>query len=201
MINHSFRTPGQLIIKLLGPFLVIILIALASALITITISYNTQIGYAEHLQQIAGNQKATQINNFIQNLQDELREQVSFFGQDWDSKDNYFQILQSIKQDIPSLQKLTYIESNGQQFEKVTGDKTVSVTQLEIENQMQSLEFVQALKGEEYIGPVYISELGSQAFTFSFPVFSNETQIIGVLLAEVSLDQVWEIVDNQKLFR
>ncbi|RME41217.1 MAG: GAF domain-containing protein, partial [Caldilineae bacterium] len=194
MWNQLYQKSGRLGIKLLGPFLLISLVTILSASLAAVFSYNTQLRYTQQVQQEVADQAATSIEEFVQRIQDTLRHGAQHLVEEDNATDEALSILQSIKANSPALYELAFLDTEGREQAKIIGLMPVPSDRLQ--NRHADDAFLTAMKGHDYIGPVYISPFEFPFATFAVPIFNRRQQVVGVLAAEVDVSQVWNIITN-----
>ena len=84
------------------------------------------------------------------------------------------------------------INSDGMEVVKKSDRKVYFPSDLT--DQSKSPEFVKALKGEDYIGPVHTSTQAQPYVTLAIPLWGAAQSIIGVVSAEADLSFLWEVL-------
>ena len=84
------------------------------------------------------------------------------------------------------------INSQGMEILKVSDRKVYFSTDLT--DQSKSPKFAKALKGEDYISPVYTSSRAQPYVTLAIPLWGAAQSIAGVVSAEADLSFLWEAI-------
>lgn len=82
------------------------------------------------------------------------------------------------------------IDSHGMEVVKVSDRRVYFPSDLT--DQSQSPKFLRALKGEDYISPVYTSFRDQPYVTLAIPIWGAQQSVIGVVAAEADLSFLWE---------
>lgn len=93
--------------------------------------------------------------------------------------------------------EISLINYFGQEEEKASQFQIFSTGDLL--NQSESEYFKKAIKGETYIGDVLFSENAEPFLIVSFPIYSSQKQITGVLAGKLNLRETWQVVSELKL--
>jgi signal transduction histidine kinase len=64
----------------------------------------------------------------------------------------------------------------------------------DLTDQSKSLKFIKALKGEDYISPVYTSTRAQPYVTLAIPLWGTAQSVAGVVSAEADLSFLWEAI-------
>ncbi len=64
----------------------------------------------------------------------------------------------------------------------------------DLTDQSKSPKFIKALKGEDYISPVYTSNRAQPYVTLAIPLWGAAQSIAGVVSAEADLSFLWEVL-------
>ena len=91
-----------------------------------------------------------------------------------------------------SFSDASIIDSQGMEVLKVSDRKVYFPSDLT--DQSKSTKFIKALKGEDYIGPVYTSNRAQPYVTLAIPLWGAAQSIIGVVSAEADLSFLWEVL-------
>ena len=84
------------------------------------------------------------------------------------------------------------INSQGMEVVKVSDRKVYFPSDLT--DQTKSPKFIKALKGEDYISPVYTSTQAQPYVTLAIPLWGAAQSIVGVASAEADLSFLWEAI-------
>ncbi|HEV8344136.1 MAG TPA: sensor histidine kinase [Candidatus Binatia bacterium] len=91
-----------------------------------------------------------------------------------------------------SFSDASIINSEGMEVVKVSDIKVYFPSDLT--DQSKSPKFIKALKGEDYIGPVYTSTRAQPYVTLAIPLWGTAQSIVGVASAEADLSFLWEVI-------
>jgi GAF domain-containing protein/DNA-binding response OmpR family regulator/HAMP domain-containing protein len=194
MIGPLVRKLGRLGIRLWAPFLAL---ALALLVVGIAVSYTAYTGqrqYVFSLQEELAARAGLRISAHLQDVENSLvsgAQTLGFFGDDAVARQRY---LASLLDANPSFFELALIDSSGQEIARMARQPGLAVQDLR--DRSASSEFLVARQGQSYFGPAHVSEAGLPAYTASVPLFDESARIVGVLAAEVSLDEVLDIVSR-----
>ena len=84
------------------------------------------------------------------------------------------------------------INSQGMEVLKVSDRKVYFPSDLT--DQSKSPKFIKALKGEDYISPVYTSTQAQPYVTLAIPLWGAAQSVVGVVSAEADLSFLWEAI-------
>jgi len=84
------------------------------------------------------------------------------------------------------------INSQGMEVMKVSDRKVYFPSDLT--DQSNSAKFVKALKGEDYVSPVYTSDRAQPYVTLAIPLWGGAQSVAGVVSAEADLSFLWEVL-------
>ena len=91
-----------------------------------------------------------------------------------------------------SFSDASIIDSQGMEVLKVSDRKVYFPSDLT--DQSKSPKFIKALKGEDYISPVYTSNRAQPYVTLAIPLWGAAQSIAGVVSAEADLSFLWEVL-------
>jgi len=91
-----------------------------------------------------------------------------------------------------SFTEASIINSHGMEVVKVSDRKVYFPSDLT--DQSKSTKFIKALKGEDYISPVYTSTQAQPFVTMAIPFWGAAQSIVGVVSAEADLSFLWEVI-------
>ena len=91
-----------------------------------------------------------------------------------------------------SFTEASIINSQGMEVVKVSDRKVYFPSDLT--DQSKSPKFIKALKGEDYISPVYTSTQAQPFVTMAIPFWGAAQSIVGVVSAEADLSFLWEVI-------
>ncbi len=88
------------------------------------------------------------------------------------------------------------IDSQGMEVVKVSDRKVYFPSDLT--DQSKSVKFIKALKGEDYISPVYTSSRAQPYVTMAIPLWGAAQSVIGVVSAEADLSFLWDAIGKTR---
>ena len=88
------------------------------------------------------------------------------------------------------------IDARGMEVLKVSDRKVYFPSDLA--DQSQSAKFNKAIKGEDYVSPVYTSDKAQPFITLAIPLWGAAQSIVGVASAEADLSFLWEVVEKTR---
>jgi signal transduction histidine kinase len=91
-----------------------------------------------------------------------------------------------------SFTEASIINSQGMEIVKVSDRKVYFPSDLT--DQSKSTKFIKALKGEDYISPVYTSTQAQPFVTLAIPFWGSAQSIVGGVSAEADLSFLWEVI-------
>src|SRR5437899_844163 len=91
-----------------------------------------------------------------------------------------------------SFTEASIINSQGMEVVKVSDRKVYFPSDLT--DQSKSTKFIKALKGEDYISPVYTSTQAQPFVTLAIPFWGAAQSIVGGVSAEADLSFLWEVI-------
>ena len=107
------------------------------------------------------------------------------------SKEQHLLLGLLVKNDS-SFTDASIINSEGMEVVKVSDRKVYFPSDLT--DQSKSLKFIKALKGEDYISPVYTSTRAQPYVTLAIPLWGAAQSIAGVVSVEADLSFLWEAI-------
>ena len=149
-------------------------------------------GDAAELQSEIASVTAERIRNFV-------RRKVERFSDAADAASLYplgskeQQLLASllVKNDT-SFTEASIIDAHGKEVIKASDRKVYFPS--DFSDQSQSVKFTKAIKGEDYISPVYTSAQFQPYVTVAIPLWGGGQSIVGVAAAEADLSFLWEVI-------
>src|SRR5687767_2484161 len=147
---------------------------------------------AAALQSELASVTAEQIRNFV-------RRKIERFSDNADalslyplgSKEQQLLLGLVVKNDS-SFTHASIINSEGMEVVKVSDRKVYFPSDLT--DQSKSSKFIKALKGEDYISPVYTSTQAQPYVTLAIPLWGAAQSVVGVVSAEADLSFLWEAI-------
>src|SRR5688572_2290753 len=88
------------------------------------------------------------------------------------------------------------IDSQGMEVVKVSDRRVYFPSDLT--DQSKSPKFIRALKGEDYISPVYTSTRAQPYVTMAIPLWGAAQSVVGVVSAEADLSFLWEAIGKTR---
>jgi signal transduction histidine kinase len=101
-------------------------------------------------------------------------------------------LLRLLAKNDSSFTDVSIINSHGMEVVKVSDRKVYFPSDLT--DQSKSPKFIKALKGEDYISPVYTSTQAQPYVTLAIPLWGAAQSIVGVASAEADLSFLWEAI-------
>jgi signal transduction histidine kinase len=101
-------------------------------------------------------------------------------------------LLSLLAKNDSSFTDASIINSQGMEVVKVSDRKVYFPSDLT--DQSKSPKFIKALKGEDYISPVYTSTRAQPYVTLAIPLWGAAQSIVGVVSAEADLSFLWEVI-------
>jgi GAF domain-containing protein/HAMP domain-containing protein len=92
----------------------------------------------------------------------------------------------------PGFETLTLMNKTGQEIAKRS--RYLLFGPQDLSNRANTPEFVFAVRGERYLGPISISQYAEPLVTLAIPMRSTSGEINGVLSAEINLKYMWDII-------
>jgi signal transduction histidine kinase len=172
------------------------------SLFGIALSIVVVTGYSYTVRQIE--QDAAELQSELASLtaghiRDFVRRKIERFSDNADavslyplgSKEQQLLLRLLVKNDS-SFTDASIINSEGMEVVKVSDRKVYFPSDLT--DQSKSPKFIKALKGEDYISPVYTSTRAQPYVTLAIPLWGTAQSIVGVLSAEADLSFLWEVI-------
>lgn len=194
MIGPLVRRLGRLGLRLWVPFLLLALALLVLGIVVLYTIYSGQRQYIASLQQEVAAQASLRVSDYLQDVENSLlagAQTLSFVGDDLVGQQNYLRMLLDAE---PAFFKLAIVDPAGQETMKVIRHRQVE--EQDLLNLSNSNEFLTTIQGKPYFGPVYISEFAVPFYTLAVPIQNNTGNVVGVLAAEVNLDEMWNILNR-----
>ena len=88
------------------------------------------------------------------------------------------------------------IDSQGMEVVKVSDRRVYFPSDLT--DQSKSVKFIKALKGDDYISPVYTSTRAQPYVTLAIPLWGAAQSVVGVVSAEADLSFLWEAIGKTR---
>jgi signal transduction histidine kinase len=101
-------------------------------------------------------------------------------------------LLRLLAKNDSSFADASIIDSEGMEVVKVSDRKVYFPSDLT--DQSKSPKFIKALKGEDFISPVYTSTRAQPYITIAIPLWGAAQSVAGVLSAEADLSFLWEAI-------
>ena len=93
-----------------------------------------------------------------------------------------------------SFEQIAILDERGREALKVT--ETEIQRSWELSDQSESQEFKRAIRGERYIGPVYMPDGAEPYVTLSMPIQVGSGKISGIVIGTTRLKVLWDVVKN-----
>lgn len=106
-------------------------------------------------------------------------------------------ILEKLPKSYENIIELSLIDEVGR--EKIKISRYRLITPEDLRDRAGADEFTTAIKGKNYVSPVWISESAEPCLTIAVPVRLTEKEIMGVLSAEVHLKPLWDLVSDLRV--
>ena len=190
------RTPRTLAATLAATFIVTIAISL---LITVNIflvaGMRTQQTALTAEQQLIAQQASKTVASYIQDKVSKLETAVEVLNPVTASPETQKNIVQSLLGLDPAFSQVSLLDSGGRQLSQISRN-TVSLS-AQFTSQLKGDLVSQTLKGQSFIGSVYIDNSTSEPLVaIAIPVKSDLGDIQGALVTEVDLKFMWDLVDR-----
>ena len=147
---------------------------------------------AAALQSELASVTAEQIRNFVRRKIERFSDNAAALSlYPLGSKEQQLLLGLLVKNDS-SFSDASIINSEGMEVLKVSDRKVYFPSDLT--DQSKSPKFIKALKGEDYISPVYTSNRAQPYVTLAIPLWGAAQSIVGVVSAEADLSFLWEVL-------
>lgn len=147
---------------------------------------------AAALQSELASVTSEQIRNFVRRKLDRFSDNAAALSlYQLGSKEQQLLLGLLVKNDS-SFTDASIIDSQGMEVVKVSDRKVYFPADLS--DQSKSPKFIKALKGEDYISPVYTSIQAQPYITLAIPLWGAAQSIVGVVSAEADLSFLWEAI-------
>jgi signal transduction histidine kinase len=147
---------------------------------------------AAQLQMEIASVTAERIRDFVQRKLDrfsDTADAVSLYP--LGSKEQQLLVSLLVKNDA-SFTHASIVDARGLEVVKVSDRKVYFPSDLS--DQSQSAKFNKAIKGEDYISPVYTSDRFQPYVTLAIPLWGGAQSVAGVMAAEADLSFLWEVI-------
>ena len=172
------------------------------SLFGIALSVVVVAGYFYMVRQIRRDAAALQSElaaNNAEQIRDFVRRKIERFSDNADaltlyplgSKEQQLLLGLLVKNDS-SFTDASIIDSEGMEVLKVSDRKVYFPSDLT--DQSKSAKFIKALKGDDYISPVYTSTRAQPYVTLAIPLWGAAQTIVGVVSAEADFSFLWEVI-------
>ncbi len=151
---------------------------------------------AAELQTAIASETADRIRNFVRRKIErfsDMADAVSLYP--LGSKEQQLLVRLLVKNDN-SFTDASIIDARGMEVLKVSDRKVYFPSDLA--DQSQSAKFNKAIKGEDYVSPVYTSDKAQPYITLAIPLWGTAQSIVGVASAEADLSFLWEVVEKTR---
>ncbi len=167
--------------------------------IIVVSAYYYTVGLAAALQSELASLTAEQIRSFVRRKIDRFSDNAAALSlYPLGSKEQRLLLGLLVKNDS-SFTEASLLDSRGMEVVKVSDRKVYFPSDLA--DQSQSEKFLQALKGADYISPVYTSSRAQPYITLAIPLWGPAQSIIGVVSAETDLSFLWEAIGKIRFGR
>jgi len=174
--------------------LLLALVSLVVGVVVLYITYADQRRYVTSLQQEIAARASLRVSDYLRDVENRLvsgAETLSFVGDDPLAQRRY---LKSLLDTNPAFFELALVDASGRETARVVRHQRV--TEQDLRDRSTSPSFLTARQGQNYFGPVYISEFAVPFYTLAVPVYDEAGQVVGVLAAEVNFDEMWNVVNR-----
>ena len=194
-IQQPETTLGRRSLPLVARFLIAFIAAAVLPMVVIgTIgiisSSATQRAQVRDVQDGAARNAADVIDAYLQQTEDELA--LAIRTQALQSEQSSTTFLDVLLAYNPGFETLTLMDKTGQEIAKRSRYSLFGPQDLD--NRANTPEFVFAVRGERYLGPISISQYAEPLVTLAIPTRSVSGEIDGVLSAEINLKYMWDII-------
>jgi signal transduction histidine kinase len=104
-------------------------------------------------------------------------------------------IVDKMLEESQALQEVAFINVNGQETVKSLKEKNERKSLLD---RSQSFEFITAINGEDYLGPIFYTDDGP-IITIASPVYNKKDQIIAILAGRIRVSSIQSFITGAKL--
>jgi PAS domain S-box-containing protein len=194
MIGPLVRRLGRLGVRLWTPFLLLALASLVVSVVVFYAIYADQRQYVTSLQERIAERASLHVSDHLQDVENNLvagAQTLRLVGNEPVAQHRY---LESLLNTTPAFFELAIIDPTGQETAKLV--RYQQVDDQDLLDQSGSDRFLTASQGHPYLGPVHISESGVPFYTLAVPIFDDAGDVTGVLVAEVTFDEMWKAIDH-----
>ena len=103
-------------------------------------------------------------------------------------------LLLSFMRDNPQFIRVSILDDSG--LETMRNDRFTIITQSDLVDFGNRMEFIEAKKGEIYIGEIYFSERGEPMISITTPIYSPRRDFLGALYTELNLRFLWDLLGS-----
>ncbi len=146
----------------------------------------------ENLNLKTAENAAVEIDSHIQNIESLISIATKTKGFLAGDKERQEWMLEALFKGIPSLSKITLVETTGKEIIKLS--RYHYFTESDLQNVSSKEAFRVALGGENYLGDVYVVQT-EPYFEIAAPVMSQE-KIKWVILGELNLKHFWDLISG-----
>jgi GAF domain-containing protein/HAMP domain-containing protein len=186
---------GKRVLPLATRFLLALVAAAIVPLLIVSVlgivnSLVVQRAQISDLQQEATKNAANTIDNYLEKVEDEmiLSSQRRTVVED----ESLTALLDGLLAYNVGFETLAVMDVTGQEVAKRS--RYLLFGPNDLQDRSDAEEFVTALSGERYLGPISISQYSEPLVTLAIPLENVRGQVEGVLSAEVNLKYMWDII-------
>jgi len=184
-------------LKLIVPYLIVSILTLAIISGLIYYNFNTQNYSTQELQEEILLRASSEVNYYVENIKNELNLVGKNIFCIECAQENNRKVLKSLIDDNPSISEIAVVDSEGKEKTKII--RHGAEISSELKDVSTQDKFKKAIKGDYYLGPVYISEYDLPFISMSLPIINENNTKIGVLYAEVDLSPMWDTISRIKV--
>lgn len=160
-------------------------------------SYSVQRTQVEELQSEAARTAANTIDAYLAQIEDEM----TLAAREWilRTTDSRITLVDRLLAYNDGFETVTMMDVTGREIVKAS--RYVLFGAQDLVSRAESPEFLIAMAGERYLGPISVSQYGEPLVTQSIPVKGATGQTTGVLSAQVNLKYMWDIIAQMEIGR
>lgn len=177
-------------LRLIIPYLIISFLTLILITGLIYYNYNVQINSIKEIQEEISVKASSEINSYLQTIIHGLNLLSREIGQTSRfEKTLNMRTLKNLMDSDPGIYSASVVDKEGMEtFKIIRYDPRASS---ELKDIFDQEKFKNAVEGNLYLSPVYISEYDIPFISISLPIIDKNNAIIGVLATEVDLSPMW----------
>lgn len=180
--------------KLIIPYLIVSFFTLLLITGLIYYNYRTEISSIEKIQEEISLKASIETNYYLGNIRKELNLiSHNIFCVECKYESNR-EILKSLMEEDPSIYAISIINREGMEITKIVRHEPKA--SLDLKDISAQDKFKEAIKGNYYLGDVYISKYDIPFISVSLPIVDENNTKIGVLATEVDLSPMWGTISK-----